>query len=195
MTSPGNRAPGRPRDEQADSAILRAATELLADHGYGGLSMEAVAARAGVAKSTLYRRWPKKEDLVLDALAMLKGPVPQPPGDSVRGDLLYVLLSMRRGWTNGLHARLMRRLSADGSDQPEHYRDFRARLVEPRRRLILDILARGVDEGLIRRDVDLVWIDQLLVSPIVAAVLTHQPVAGPEHIEFAVDAVLRGVAP
>ncbi|HYN75859.1 MAG TPA: TetR/AcrR family transcriptional regulator [Candidatus Limnocylindria bacterium] len=60
--------PGRPRSVAADQAILRATREVLATAGYSGLTMEHVAARAGVAKTTLYRRWPTKNDLVVDAV-------------------------------------------------------------------------------------------------------------------------------
>jgi AcrR family transcriptional regulator len=62
---------GRPRDEEADVAILDAALALLAEQGYGGLRMEAVAARAGVAKATLYRRWPDKVSLTIAALSRI----------------------------------------------------------------------------------------------------------------------------
>ena len=61
------RAPGRPRDARADSAILDATLRLVGSVGLGGLSMDAVAATAGVSKATIYRRWASKEALVLDA--------------------------------------------------------------------------------------------------------------------------------
>jgi AcrR family transcriptional regulator len=68
------RAPGRPRDPQVDQAILTATLELLGDDGFDGLSIEAVAARAGVGKTTVYRRWPSKIPLVVDALTAMKAP-------------------------------------------------------------------------------------------------------------------------
>ena len=71
---PVARAVGRPRDPEADRAILEATIELLAEDGFGGLSIEAVAARAGVGKTTVYRRWPSKIPLVVDALTHLKNP-------------------------------------------------------------------------------------------------------------------------
>ena len=71
-----SRRPGRPRSEEADRAIIDAALDLFAESGAGGLCIEAVAARAGVGKSTIYRRWPGKEDLLVDALATLKARCP-----------------------------------------------------------------------------------------------------------------------
>ena len=70
------RRPGRPRSEQADQAIIDAALSLFAESGPEGLCIERVAARAGVGKATIYRRWPGKEDLLLDAIAALKAPMP-----------------------------------------------------------------------------------------------------------------------
>lgn len=78
---------GRPRDPDADAAILSATVEALAEAGMAGLSMDLVARRAGVGKSTIYRRWASKEELVLDALRT--APVlPSPDTGSLRGDLL-----------------------------------------------------------------------------------------------------------
>src|SRR5262250_1503083 len=81
------RRAGRPRSEQADRAIIRATLDLFAESGAEGLCIEQVAARAGVGKATIYRRWPGKEDLLLDALGALRAPLPEPKGESVRDDL------------------------------------------------------------------------------------------------------------
>lgn len=77
---------GRPRDEEAHAAILDAALALLSDEGYGGLRMEAVAAKAGVAKATVYRRWPDKLCLAITAVARIPELPPVDTG-SLLGDL------------------------------------------------------------------------------------------------------------
>ena len=83
------RRPGRPRSAEVDAAILGAATELFVEHGYDGLCVEAVAARAGVSKAAIYRRHPSKAELVMAAAEALsrsaKGPVPD--SGSLRDDL------------------------------------------------------------------------------------------------------------
>src|SRR6201990_2139428 len=90
------KAPGRPRNAQADEAILEAVLELLsAGHSAAAISIEAVAAKAGVGKATIYRRWPNKEALLIDAVTMMKGPLPEPSGESVRDDLVMLISSMR----------------------------------------------------------------------------------------------------
>ena len=86
---------GRPRSEQADRAIMAAALELLAERGLAGMSIEEVAARAGVGKATIYRRWSSKGALALDAfLAEFEQQQPLPDTGSLRGDLAAEL----RAW-------------------------------------------------------------------------------------------------
>jgi len=85
---------GRPRSEQARLAILDATGELLLEHGLPGVSMDAVAERAGVSKATIYRWWPSKETLALEAVyrAWSAAEAPQPDTGSLRGDLRAILL-------------------------------------------------------------------------------------------------------
>src|SRR2546430_2040846 len=78
VDSDAPRAPGRPRSVRVDEAIIDAVLDLLADGSIESLSIEAIAARAGVGKATLYRRWSNKDDLLLDAIRTLKGMPSQP---------------------------------------------------------------------------------------------------------------------
>jgi len=197
MTTPlaEKRRPGRPRREEVDAAILDATIDELEEHGYGAVSIEAVAARAGVAKTTVYRRWPSKDELVFDAINKLKGPIPQAPGTGLRADLMYLMERMRRNWVNSRHGRVMRQLSAEGSRNPELYQAFRDRLVAPRQAATFAVLRKGVDAGEIRTDVDLRWVNDLLVAPVMAAVLTHRPHVSRAQLEFTIDTILRGIAP
>ncbi len=195
MTVPAaDRRPGRPRSTAADEAILDATADLLAEQGFLALTIEAVAARAGVAKTTVYRRWPGKDELVMDALSCMKTPGTDLPGESVRGDLLCMLTRMRDVWLSGRFGRLMGRLAADGIERPDLYREFRARFVAPRRAAMREIIQRGIDEGTIWFDVDAEWVISLLTSPIITATLTHQNRVSDEQLEFIVDTVLRGVS-
>src|SRR5271169_1750741 len=85
------RRPGRPRSEQAEQAIIEATLDLFAEQGFEGVCVEAVAARAGVGKATIYRRWPNKEELLLAALGSIKSPIPELKGVSARDDLLAMV--------------------------------------------------------------------------------------------------------
>jgi AcrR family transcriptional regulator len=189
------RGPGRPRREDVDERILDATIDELEEHGYRAVSIEAVAARAGVAKTTVYRRWPSKDELVFDAISKLKGPIPQVPGKGLREDLMYLMERMRRNWVNSRHGRVMRQLSAEGSRNPELYQAFRDRLVAPRQAAIFAVLRKGIEDGEIRADVDLQWVNDLLVAPVMVAVLTHRPHVSRAQLEFTIDSILRGITP
>ena len=88
---PGVRRRGRPRSVLAERAILAAALDLIAERGPEGLGIEQVAAKAGVGKATIYRRWRGKEDMLLDAIGSLGSDLPVPQGRSVRADLVALL--------------------------------------------------------------------------------------------------------
>jgi AcrR family transcriptional regulator len=195
MTAGTERRPGRPRSAAADEAILDATVDVLAEQGFLGLSVEAVAARAGVAKTTIYRRWPTKDDLLIDAVACIKGSHPEPPGESVHDDLIYMLSRMRDAWFKGRFGRLMARLAADGLERPELYRQGRERFVAPRRAAMRRVIERGIAERGIRGDVDPEWVITLLVAPIISAALTHQSALPQRQLEFIVDTVLAGLRP
>jgi AcrR family transcriptional regulator len=81
---------GRRRSAASHQAILKATLELFADVGLAGLSIEGIAERAGVGKTTIYRRWSAKEDILSDALYLLRGGNPLPDTGSIRDDLLYL---------------------------------------------------------------------------------------------------------
>src|SRR3569832_490929 len=86
------KGPGRPRSARADEAIIEAVLDLFAEgHTADALSIEAIAARAGVGKATIYRRWPNKDALIVDAVIALKGTVPPINCESVREDLIILM--------------------------------------------------------------------------------------------------------
>src|SRR5438046_3156857 len=86
------KAPGRPRSARADEAIIEATLDLMAEGmPVEAMSIEAIAARAGVGKATIYRRWPNKESLIVDAVATIKGEVPVLRQESLRDDLITLL--------------------------------------------------------------------------------------------------------
>jgi AcrR family transcriptional regulator len=197
MTDVAARRPGRPRDESIDAAILDATIDELIERGYLALSIEGIAARAGVAKTTVYRRWPSLDDLVLQAMRSVEGGGDDreaPPG-SVRDELLFLLDRMRRTWADPRYAALMRRAAADGTSRPEIYGSFRDRLINPRLAQMHQVLRRGVKEGLIRPGVDLEWVRQAMASPILALSLTHKERVTRAQLEFTIDTVLAGLAP
>jgi AcrR family transcriptional regulator len=195
MTAAPRRGPGRPRDELIDGAILEATVDELIERGFIAATMESIATRAGIAKTTLYRRWSNTHDLAVAAMRTFEETVADPPDGTVRDQLLWLMDGMRRKWSNPRYAALMRRVAADGSVQPDTYRGARDRLIGPLVNSMNAVIRRGMTEGLIRDDVQLDWVRQLLVSPVLAAALTLRDRVPYAQLELTLDTVLAGLAP
>ncbi|HKD97055.1 MAG TPA: TetR/AcrR family transcriptional regulator [Micromonosporaceae bacterium] len=188
------RAPGRPRSARADEAIIEAVLDLLAEgSGIEGLSIEAVAARAGVGKATIYRRWPNKEALVIDAIGEIKGALPVLSGESIREDLLALLRPI--GASASTRAgRIMPCLIPEIQRNQELYRRYQG-IVAPRREKVREVLRGGMSSGELRADLDVEVTVALLLSPmIVQTVLKLQPDLDITKLpDQVVDALLPGM--
>jgi AcrR family transcriptional regulator len=191
------RPPGRPRSQRADKAIIDATLALLVEEGgVAGVTIEAVAARAGVGKTTIYRRWPNKEALVLDALASLKEPDPELTGASVRDDL--IALARALGVEKGDRQRVGVYWSVfgNGDKHPELYRRFSRDVVEPRREVMRAVLRRGIETGELRPDIDVELVMWLIIGAVVHRAKAYG--VGPVPDDFAerlVDTALCGLTP
>jgi AcrR family transcriptional regulator len=192
--APPARGPGRPRDARADEAILEAALELLAEVGPTGLSVEEVAARAGVSKATLYRRWPTKHDLVVAALAVLARILPdESPDGPVRDAVVHVVRSWWRSHSETPGGVVFQRVLAHAKSNPTMFGDFYDNVVQPRREVFRRVIQRGIEAGELRPDTDV----ELLVTSIIGTSVYLQqvrssgrdpaPGTGPEEL---VDALL-----
>jgi AcrR family transcriptional regulator len=191
------RTPGRPRDPEVDRAILAATIELLGEEGFGGLSIEAVAAHAGVGKTTVYRRWPSKIALVVDVLTHLKSPLDMAIPDEMdtRDALVRVLSEIVRAQANEPTGRLLAGLVGAMSRDAELADAVRAGLVSGRRNVVIGLIERGIDRGEIRPDVDVEVIADLLGGPVVMRTLiTGRPVTSRLARQI-VELVLDGAAP
>ena len=190
------RSAGRPRDPRLDAAITGATLELLANIGYAALTIEAVASRAGVGKATLYRRWSGKEQLVVDAVRTLSEQPDPDTSAGVRDELVELLEAVRRKSGSSLAGRIFPRLIGDSADNPEFMRRYREQVLDPRRDCVRAALVRGVEQGLVRRDVDTDHAIDLLVGPMAYRNLIRtDPPPGPELAGRIVDDVLRALAP
>ena len=135
--------PGRPRSARVDEAILDAARAELAERGYARMSVDAVAARAGVSKPTVYLRHPTKADLATAAIASMRAASrPAPTGD-VRADLIAHLRLLRAGLERPFGMATLGTVLAEEHETPELLALFRQRLVAPRRREPRAVLAGG----------------------------------------------------
>jgi AcrR family transcriptional regulator len=186
--------PGRPRSEQADKAIIEATLELLADVGVAGLSIEQVAAAAGVGKATIYRRWKSKEDLVVDALASMSELLPELPGTSVRDDLVLLVDHIRQRH-QGPAGQMLLCVTHEGDRFPEMRRRYFDLVVAPRRAAVRAVLERGRASGELRSDIDLDVAELLVTGPMLTAAKLRaetKPLAE-ELAARLVDAALDGL--
>ena len=189
------RRPGRPRSERADQAILDAAVEAIGDRGVDGVRCEDVAARAGVGKATIYRRWPGKEDLLLDAIAALQAPLPEPAGRSVREDLVALLGAMCEGFADPRRVREFALLLGEGAKYPRLMARYVETVLEPRREVIRSVLRRGVATGELRASADIEVALFMLTGAVIARGKTEPGSIPPGYAERVVDELLLGLAP
>ena len=189
------RRPGRPRSERAERAILDAALELFAESGVSGVCIETVAARAGVGKATIYRRWEGREDLLLDALALIKSPLPEPGGQSVREDLIAMLAVMCQDAADPVRMRRYALLLGEGEKYPKIMQRYRETVVEPRREMIRSVLRRGIATGELRPGTDVEVAMFLLMGAVVARGKHDAELITPGFAERVVDEMLLGLSP
>jgi AcrR family transcriptional regulator len=190
------RTPGRPRSEASHQAIIRATLELLLETGYRSLTMEAVRARAGVGKATIYRRWPSKEELVRDAIVFIHDDFEAPDTGSLRGDYEGMASLVLSAAHRAGAATLMPRLLGEAANDPELLAIFYDNLVEPRRAQMRAVLQRALARGEIRDDVDIELIIDLFAGPVVYRLLiTGGDYAQLPAIDEQLDALLHGLAP
>ncbi|XBP96293.1 TetR/AcrR family transcriptional regulator [Micromonospora sp. CCTCC AA 2012012] len=178
----------------ADEAIVQATLDLLAEGStIEALSIEAIAARAGVGKATIYRRWSGKDALLLDALRRLKGVMPQPAGHSVRDDLVLLVGAVGHN-IDPRAAKIMPCLVPEVNRSPDHFQLYQ-NIIAPRRKLMREVLQRGVTTGELRADLDIELVMAMLTSPmLIQRMLRWHPELDdrvlPERI---VDTILDGV--
>jgi len=186
---------GRPRSEKAHEAILTAAAELLLSRGLAAVSMDAVADQAGVSKATIYRWWPTKESLALDALYSTweaARPTNRPTG-SLRGDLLALLKPWVRLVTKRPYGRVIAALVAEAQADPAFAEQYRERFVEPRRAQARPILLRAIDDGELPPGADLELALDLLYGPLYHRLLHGHAPLNERFLRDLVDTVLAGL--
>lgn len=145
---------GRPRSAECDTAIVEAVIALLCEVGYDGLSVEGVAAKAGVGKATIYRRWPGKVDLVIVAVTSMAPMPPVVPEDMGARDALVEVARHIIEILRGTHGRVFAALVSELPRQPELARAYREQFLAERRAVVERIVDHGIATGELRSDVD-----------------------------------------
>jgi AcrR family transcriptional regulator len=190
-------ARGRPRSEKARQAILAAAGDLLLARGLSAVSMDAVAERAGVSKATIYRWWPTKESLALDALFTEWAAVQPRLRDTgtLRGDLLALLRPWARLATSKPYGRVIGALVTEAQTDPAFAAEYLRRVVEPRRDQARAIFRRAIERGEIPADTKIEVAVDMVYGPLYHRLLHGHAPLNDRFVRDVVDMALAGIQP
>jgi AcrR family transcriptional regulator len=173
---PKGRAPHR-RDEHARLAVLHAADDLLVERGFGGVTIEGIAARAGVAKQTIYRWWPSKVDVLMDTLVEDAGrhlavPETGPAAEAAR----RYLHALARFLTRNPAGKVLLALIGEAQHDADMARVFHERYLDPQRERERGLLRRGIDAGELPAALDVDATLDALCGPVFYRALTGAPI-------------------
>lgn len=160
------RTPGRPRSEEAHAAILDASIQLIRELGYDVVTMDAIAARAGVGKATLYRRWNGKEELVSEALERMLRGFPLPDTGTTRGDLMALMKTQLGMYADPASSRLLSGLVAAMARNPQIARVVRSTFYAARRDAMAEVVKRGIERGDLSPETDVAFALDVFNGPL-----------------------------
>ncbi|MEP7341817.1 MAG: TetR/AcrR family transcriptional regulator [Acidobacteriota bacterium] len=185
--------PGRPRCPLAHQNILKAARELVNEIGFGCLTIEGIAARAGVGKTTIYRRWPNKASIVLDAFFEDDSPqIAFSDTGNVRDDIRRQMRKLVKELNGPLGCKISM-LLANGQFDEEMAEAFRARWIEPRRAEARQVIKRGIERGEIRQKVDADVLVDALYGPVYFRLLGEHAPLTQSFADALVELVMSGL--
>ncbi|MET7672753.1 TetR/AcrR family transcriptional regulator [Micromonospora zamorensis] len=183
------------RSESSRRAILAATEELCGEGGYGRLTIEAIATRAGVSKKTIYRWWPSKGAVVLELLDEAASVAVNPPDSGDLATDLHALLTEVIGLLTPAHSSPAIGLIGEALHDPDLARDLRERLIQPRITTFKERLRRAQEAGQLPPDADLDVALDLLYGPLYHRMALHLGMPDPSHLDSLIAHVLRALSP
>lgn len=186
------RGPGRPREERVTGAVLEAVVDLVTEQGIGAVTMDAVAARAGVSKPAIYRRWPTKQDLIIAAAETRIGELSVPDLGDFRAELRFVLTARLEAYRLPGSDRLISGLigaAAETGAARGQYAEYTERIMGETRR----ILERGIARGDVAPDTDVRAAATLVAAPLIFRLIGEQELPDARFVDTLVDLVARAV--
>lgn len=183
----------RPRSEEARRKVLDAATDIVVERGVGSLTIEEVAARSGVAKTTIYRHWPERTELILDMARGSFQHVATPDNGSLREDLMAFFSGIVRADLSGKVGRLMPCLIDAASRDPE-MELLLERLAAEREQPIMAIVARAQERGELPADLDPQVVIGSIVGPIVFRKVMQRRPVGNDYLSACLDVAIIGLS-
>jgi AcrR family transcriptional regulator len=175
---------------RSKASILEACAELIEEEGFAGVSIEAVAARSGAAKTTIYRHWPSRDALLIDAFGVCAdAPQTAPDTGSLHGDLVMLLWGLARSLADEGWCSALRSLVDAASRDPELAR-LHAAFVTERRRPLTDVLERAVARGLLPSGIDIDRAVSILVGPLFYRAMVSREPLDDAFVRAVVDGAL-----
>lgn len=194
-TEPGERSTGRPRSAEAHRAILESTLALLAELGFERMSIEAIAAHAGVGKTTIYRRWKSKEDLVADALASVKVAPAVPDTGDLRADVAAIAEAFATSVRDPLGRRVITLIIDTLTNNPALAERYWERFGALKNDALRGVLVRAQARGEINPTVDLDVVLDLLSGYVLYQLLVKPPSqAFQTSLDRVLDIVFAGIA-
>ena len=187
------RGRGRPRSEEADRAILAATLKMVAAHGVTATTIEGIAAEAGVGKTTIYRRWRSKNDLIVAAVAQMAPRGDPPDTGTLYGDLKALAELQRQRLAGTGLLTVAPRVLAESMNDPELHQGFLDSVINPLRGLIRLFIQRAVDRGDLRPDLNVEALVDILHSLPIYKILTSR--GDPDSIAEIPDAYIPILLP
>lgn len=184
---------GRPRSEKTKNAVLSAAYELLLENGFGAVTIEKIAERAGVSKATIYKWWPNKAAVIMDAFfdaAVVKLPVPD------TGSVINDMITQVNNLANFLispEGKVINEIIAEGQSDLKLAEAYRTMYFKPRRLDSRYILERGISRGELKEDLDIELVIDLIFGPLFYRLLITGDEINKDFVDNTVSYVLKGV--
>jgi AcrR family transcriptional regulator len=154
MSNPAKKTPGRPRSAESHQAMLQATLELLAEMGFDKMSIEAIAARAGIGKTTIYRRYSGKEELVADAIESLRQEIVIPDTGQLSNDLDALIESAAQISLNALGRQTVAMIISSAASNSQFAQIYWIKYLQPRRQAFAVVLERAKARNEIYPDLD-----------------------------------------
>jgi AcrR family transcriptional regulator len=184
---------GRPRRPETDAAILDATRQLFAEMGAAGMSMEAVAAKAGVGKTTIYRRWPSKDELIIAAIRDVISPlVPSDTGD-IREDLVGLTTLAVQFLNHSSVGAMFPRMAGEVADRTPLGRRYVEEVIAPRRSQLRLLLTKAIERRQIRADLNVAQMADAIIGPIILRkILGDLDTTADQELVDLIDSLLEG---
>jgi AcrR family transcriptional regulator len=187
--------PGRPRSERARQAILGATADLLEHHGFHAITMDAIAENAGVSKATIYRWWPNKGAVALDAIFLSVEPVDSVPDTgSARTDLRRHLRRLARLYASPAPARTIAGVHFQSHHDEELAAEVWRRVIGPRRESAGAALRRGIERGELRPDLDADLVLDAMYGALYYNLLVSRQRMPQRYVDGLLDQIWAGIA-